>query len=88
MYKARIIIKRRPSILEPEGKAVRHALGNLGYASVDEVRMGKFAEIWIDEEDRERAEQIAQEACDKLLANPVMEDYAIELDAVEPAENG
>lgn len=84
MYKATISITLRPSILDPEGKTVHHALGNLGYASVERVRMGKHAELWIDETDEEAAHRVAEEACQKLLANPVTENYTIDLVAVDP----
>jgi phosphoribosylformylglycinamidine synthase len=82
MYKATISITLRPSILDPEGKTVHHALTNLGYDAVEQVRMGKRAEVWIDAADEEEARTIAEEACDKLLANPVTENYEIDL---EPA---
>jgi phosphoribosylformylglycinamidine synthase PurS subunit len=83
MYKATISISLRPSILDPEGKTVHHALTNLGYDQIDRVRMGKRAEVWIDEEDEETARRVATEACEKLLANPVTENYDIHLEAAE-----
>ena len=86
MYKATISITLRPSILDPQGKTVHHALGNLGYDSVSRVRMGKHAELWIEEESEEAARRVAEEACDKLIANPVTENYAIELEAVAPED--
>jgi phosphoribosylformylglycinamidine synthase len=79
MYKATISITLRPSILDPEGKTVHHALTNLGYTQVDEVRMGKRAELTIDTGDEAEARRIATEACEKLLANPVTENFDIEL---------
>jgi len=82
MYKAVISVTLRPSILDPEGKTVHHGLTNLGYDSVERVRMGKRAEVWIDEETEAAARQVAEEACEKLLANPVTENYEIELSAV------
>ena len=83
MYKAKITITLRPSILDPQGKAVHHALESLGYDAVEQVRMGKFAEMWIDEDTEDAAERIAREACERLLANPVMEDYSIFLEKIE-----
>lgn len=83
MYKATISITLRPSILDPEGKTVQHALTNLGYDEVSEVRMGKRAEVWIDAGDEEEAERVATEACEKLLANPVTENFEIELEDVD-----
>ncbi|PSQ75590.1 MAG: phosphoribosylformylglycinamidine synthase [Bacteroidetes bacterium QH_7_62_13] len=86
MYKATISITLRPSILDPEGKTVHHALTNLGYDEIDQVRMGKRAEVWIDEEDEDDARRVATKACEKLLANPVTENYEIHLEAVSPDE--
>lgn len=86
MYKATISITLRPSILDPEGKTVHHALTNLGYDQIDQVRMGKRAEVWIDEEDEEEARRVATEACEKLLANPVTENFEIQLEPVSEAE--
>ncbi len=83
MYKATISIRLRPSILDPEGKTVHHALTNLGYDAVERVRMGTLAELWIDEDQEEMARATAEAACDKLLANPVTENYAITLEAVD-----
>ena len=83
MYKANICITLRPSILDPQGKAVSHALETLGYDSIDRVRMGKYVELWIDEVTEEAAERAARAACEKLLANPVMEDFSIVLETVE-----
>ncbi len=84
MYKATISITLRPSILDPEGKTVQHALTNLGYEEVAQVRMGKQAEVWIEAEDEEEARRIATEACEKLLANPVTENFDIHLEPVAP----
>jgi len=86
MYKATISITLRPSILDPEGKTVHHALTNLGYDQIDQVRMGKRAEVWIDEEDEEAAREVATEACEKLLANPVTENFEIHLEAAEDVD--
>lgn len=86
MYKATISITLRPSILDPEGKTVHHALTNLGYDQIDRVRMGKRAEVWIDEDDEEAARRAATEACEKLLANPVTENFEIHLEPVSKEE--
>ena len=79
MYKAEIIVTLRPSILDPQGKAAHHALGELGFQSIGQVRIGKFIELEIEAADAAAAERIARDAADKLLANPVMEDYRIVL---------
>lgn len=84
MYKANIHITLRPSILDPQGKTVHRALGELGYQDVEKVRMGKYVEMWVDEEREEDARQVVREACERLLANPVMEDFEIELEQVQP----
>ncbi len=82
MYKANIRVTLRPSILDPQGKAVHHALKDLGFDTVDQVRMGKYIEMWIETDDESEAERTAREACEKLLANPVMEDFDITLEPV------
>ena len=82
MYKANIRVTLRPSILDPQGKAVHHALKDLGFDTVDQVRMGKYIEMWIETDDEAEAERTAREACEKLLANPVMEDFDIMLEPV------
>lgn len=87
MYKATISITLRPSILDPEGKTVHHALTNLGYDQIDQVRMGKRAEVWIDEEDEAEARRVATEACEKLLANPVTENFEIHLEEAEAVDS-
>lgn len=86
MYKATISVTLRPSILDPQGKTVHHALVNLGYDVVRRVRMGKHAELWIEADTEAEARRVAEEACDKLIANPVTENYAIDLQAVAPED--
>lgn len=85
MYKASINITLRQSILDPQGKATQHALQELGYGSISRVRMGKFVELWVDADSAEAAEAMVTEACEKLLSNPVMEDFTftLEKEAVE-----
>ncbi|HUN66368.1 MAG TPA: phosphoribosylformylglycinamidine synthase subunit PurS [Bacteroidota bacterium] len=75
MFRASINITLRSSILDPQGKAVHHALGNLGLHAVEEVRIGKLIELRINCRTEQEAKTIAEEACRKLLANPVMEDF-------------
>ena len=84
MYKADVLITLRPSILDPQGKAVHHALGELGHTRIERVRMGKYVELWIDEADEAAALRVAEAACEELLANPVMEDVQITLTLVQP----
>jgi phosphoribosylformylglycinamidine synthase len=77
MYKATVNITLRKSILDPQGKAAHHALQNLGMKEVEGVRIGKLIEMDIDAENKERAQQIAEDACTQLLANEVMEDFEV-----------
>jgi len=80
MYKAIITVKLRPSILDPEGKALEHALRSLEYTQLSGVRIGKAIELTVDAPNREEASKAVDVACSKLLANPVMEDYTFELE--------
>jgi phosphoribosylformylglycinamidine synthase subunit PurS len=77
MYKAKINVTLRKSILDPKGKASREALHNLGYRAVEDVRIGKYIELNINAGSESEAEKIAHEACSKLLANEVMEDFTV-----------
>jgi phosphoribosylformylglycinamidine synthase len=79
-YKAKIKVTLRPSILDVQGKAAQHALRNLGYRAVESVRIGKYMEVTIDAGTNAEAERVCNEICQKLLSNPVMEDYAFELE--------
>jgi phosphoribosylformylglycinamidine synthase subunit PurS len=79
MYIAKILITLRKTILDPQGKAVEHSLKSLGYDSIKDTRIGKYVELKIDEKDESVARTIADEACKKLLANSVMEDYSFDV---------
>jgi phosphoribosylformylglycinamidine synthase PurS subunit len=79
MYIARIRVTLRKSILDPQGKAVQHALANLNFNSVSQVRVGKYVELFIDEDSEEAALAVATESCERLITNPVMEDFEIDL---------
>jgi len=70
----------RQSILDPQGKAVEHGVHSLGYASVKNVRIGKYVELDLDVVSRAEAERITKEVSQKLLANPVMEDYSVSIE--------
>ena len=85
MYKAKLTVTLRPSILDPQGKAAHHALQNLGLKSITQVRIGKHIELMIQADDREQAMEMANQAANKLLANPVMEDYDIEVTELQMA---
>jgi phosphoribosylformylglycinamidine synthase len=80
MYKAKVNVTLRPSILDPKGKAAHHALENLGLNQVERVRIGKFIELDVQAESEESARSIVEAACTKLLANEVMEDFTIEFE--------
>ena len=77
MYKATVNVTLRKSILDPKGKAAHHALQDLGLNNVNNVRIGKLIELDIDAESEDKAHEIAETACTKLLANEVMEDFEI-----------
>jgi len=71
-------------LLDPQGKAVMTGLGNLGFKNVGNVRIGKNISLEVEASSKEEAQQIAEEASKKLLANPVMEYYEIELSPLSP----
>lgn len=75
--KALVHVTLKPDVLDPQGKAIRHACETLGYAGVRDVRQGKLFEIAIDAGSEDAARAVVSELCDKLLANPVIEDYEI-----------
>jgi len=78
--KARIEVRLKPGILDPQGKAIAGALSGLGYAGLGEVRQGKLIEIDLpDAQDRAHAAKTVEEMCRTLLANPVTEDFRVEL---------
>jgi phosphoribosylformylglycinamidine synthase PurS subunit len=77
--KARIHVTLKPGVLDPQGKAIGHALGNLGFSGVGEVRQGKYIEVELAETDKVRARATLEQMCKQLLANTVIENYAIEL---------
>jgi len=78
--KARIHITLKNGVLDPQGKAIEHALGGLGFAGVDSVRQGKFIEMDLAETDPGKARDAADAMCQRLLANIVIEDYRIDID--------
>ena len=78
--KARVHITLKTGVLDPEGKAIAHALAGLGFDDVHDVRQGKYIEIELDEPDRDKARARVEEMCRKLLANTVIENFDIDLD--------
>ncbi|MBL8782801.1 MAG: phosphoribosylformylglycinamidine synthase subunit PurS [Alphaproteobacteria bacterium] len=77
--KARVTVMLKSGVLDPQGKAIGQSLNRLGFANVGDVRQGKVIEIELDETDQSRARAKLSEMCEKLLANTVIENYAIEL---------
>ena len=80
---AKIHITFKNGVLDPQGKAVHHALKDLGYNEVSGIQMGKYLEVRLNGVSREEAETRVQEMCEKLLANTVIESYQFTLDSVE-----
>jgi phosphoribosylformylglycinamidine synthase PurS subunit len=77
--RARVFVTLKPSVFDPQGKTVTDALHTLGYSAVKDVRQGKYFELEIDARRPEDARKLASEAADKLLSNPVIESYRIEI---------
>ena len=77
--KARVTVMLRDGVMDPQGEAVRHALGSLGFSGVESVRQGKVIEIALAATDAAAAEAEVREMCEKLLANTVIERYAVEI---------
>ena len=79
--KAKVFVTYKSGVLDPQGKAVKGGLGTLGFAEVGDVRQGKYFEIKLDAKDAASAKARVEEMCKKLLANPVMEDFRVEIEA-------
>jgi len=77
--KARVHISLKPEVLDPQGKAIGNALKGLGFDGVGEVRQGKLIELELTESDPAAARARVEDMCRQLLANPVIENYAIEI---------
>jgi phosphoribosylformylglycinamidine synthase len=77
--KARVTVMLKSGVLDPQGEAVRHALGSLGFQGVDAVRQGKLIELDLAETDAAKAEAEVRAMCEKLLANTVIESYRVEI---------
>jgi phosphoribosylformylglycinamidine synthase len=76
-YRVHVRVVPRAGILDPQGQAVEHALAALGFEGASDVRVGRAIELAIDARSPEAAEASAREMCDRLLANPVTEDYSL-----------
>ncbi len=79
-YRVHVRVMPRAGLLDPQGKAVEHALGALGFGEAGHVRGGRAIERALKAERRDEAEARARQMCDKLLANPVTEDYLLEVE--------
>ncbi|MEQ1573600.1 MAG: phosphoribosylformylglycinamidine synthase subunit PurS [Vicinamibacterales bacterium] len=77
--RARVFVTLKPSVFDPQGQTVTDALHTMGYVAVRHVRQGKYFELDIDAATAEEAKSLAAAAADKLLANPVIESYRIEI---------
>jgi phosphoribosylformylglycinamidine synthase subunit PurS len=78
--RARVHVRLKDGVLDPQGAAIGRALGQLGFAGVGEVRQGKMIELQLDDTDRAQAEARVRAMCERLLANPVIETYTISID--------
>ena len=83
MLKANVYVTLKEGVLDPQGEAVKKSLHVLEYQGVKEVRIGKLIEVCLESKDKESALRELEEMSDKLLANPVMEDYRVEIVEVE-----
>lgn len=77
--KAKIHVTLKQGILDPQGKAIEHALDSLGFKNASNVRVGKYMEVEVNEADRAKADAQVRQMCEKLLANTVIEEYRYEL---------
>jgi phosphoribosylformylglycinamidine synthase len=78
--RARVFVTLKPSVFDPQGRTIVDALHTLGYGTVGDVRQGKYFELELDTSEQAQAKALAAEVADKLLANPVIESYRIEVD--------
>lgn len=78
--KAKIIITPKKAVLDPQGKTVRNALAHMGYSEVGAVHVGKYLEVELTGTDKDLARKQIDEACHKILSNPVIEDYRFEIE--------
>ena len=79
-YRVHVRVMPRTGLLDPQGQAVEHALSALGFEEAGSVRIGRAIELDVNAESRDEAEARARQMCDKLLANPVTEDYLLKIE--------
>lgn len=78
--KAKVYVTHKKGILDPQGKTVESALKSLGYKNISNLHVGKYIELEIEGKDKTKAEKQIKEMCDKLLANPIIEQYRFEVE--------
>ena len=79
--KAKVYVTLKPSVLDPQGKAIQHSVGLLGYGGIEDVRQGKYFEIVLDESlDPSHARETAERMAREVLSNPVIEDFRVEVE--------
>ena len=78
--KAKIIVTPKKAVVDPQGKTVQSALAHMGYAGIGAVHVGKYLEIELPDGDKEAARKQIDDACHKILSNPVIEDYRFEIE--------
>jgi len=83
MYRVKIHVTLKKSVMDPQGATIQSALESLGYQGVQNVRMGKYVELDLAQKDRGGAEKQIDEMCDRLLSNPVIEKYAYDLEELK-----
>jgi phosphoribosylformylglycinamidine synthase PurS subunit len=88
VFRSKIIVTLRKSILDPQGKAVEQGIHSLGFTAARNVRIGKFIEMELVAEEEIEARRMTEEVCRKLLANPVMEDFSYTIESVSSDGQG
>jgi phosphoribosylformylglycinamidine synthase subunit PurS len=78
-FKARVFVTLKPSVFDPQGRTITDALHDMGYRGVGDVRQGKFFELQVEADSSDAARTLVGEVADRLLANPVIESYRVEL---------
>ena len=86
-YQARIYVTLRPSVLDPQGVAIRSGIQHMGYDNIEQVRIGKYIEMTLSATDEAAAKSELDRICDQLLANPVIETYRFDLMEVSATAN-
>lgn len=82
MFLAKVYVTLKPTVNDPQGLTIKGGLHSLGFSAVDSVRAGKYMEIRVDAKSRQDAESAVTEMCRKLLANPVIEEFRVEIGEV------